>query len=235
MPPANDSKTLQSFRFAGRSVGTVKTLRGFKKSHHSVPDAVNPATSAFLAKLAIDELAEEAEQVFQKARTLLAYKRKDLSLDLGPGAAVLTARDFVFEVSYALSEETPSDYVVSRSLHSLKHSDFLFTSECDTLFAGLFTEVVFVLSRGAPVEKVIDAIEGLEKEASALRVDYPSDYHHCTISVEEVDAEVRFDGGELAIVFPRAGTPRELWESFLSVRAAFGLTKNKVLAALIAS
>lgn len=235
--PADHSKILQSFRFSGRSSGMVKTLRGFKKSHHSVPDAVNAATTGFLAKLAEEELAEEAEQHFQLARTLLHYKRKDLTLELSPGAATLSARDFVFEITYSLSEAAPSDYVVTRSLHSLKRSDFLFTPECDRLFEGQFSEVVFVLVKGAPVERVIDAIEELDTpdSDSELRVDYPSNYETCTISVPGVEAEVRFDGRELAMVFPSSAAPRELWESFLAVREAFGLTKDEVLAQLIAN
>ncbi len=233
--PADDSKILQSFRFSGRHGGLVKTLRGFKKSHHSVPDAVNPATSGFLAKLAAEELAEEAERVFQQAKALLRYKRKDVALDVECGAAVLSAKDFIFEIAYSLSEMAPSEYVVTRSLHSLKRADFLFLPECDSLFAGLFSEVVFLLVKGAPVEQVIDAIEELDTQRSLLKVDYPSDCQHCIISVPGVEAEVRFDGRELAVVFPRTGTPRELWESFVAVREAFGLTKDETLSRLVAS
>ena len=232
--PADDSKILQSFRFSGRSTGLVKMLRGFKKSHHSIPDAVNAATTGFLAKLAAEELAEEAEQIFQQARSLLHYKRKDLALELEAGVAVLSAKDFIFEIAYSLSDTAPSDYVVNRSLHGLKRADFLFLPECDTLFTGLFSEVVFLLVKGAPVERVIDAIEELHALNSPLKVDYPSDYQNCVISIPGVEAEVRFDGRELAVVFPRTGTPRELWESFLAVREAFGLTKDEVLRSLAA-
>ena len=227
------SKVLQSVRFCGRTGGLVRTLRGFKKSHHSVPDAVNAATASFVGKLATEELAEEAERRFQDARTLLQYKRKDLSLDLGSGSAVLSAKDFVFEIVYALDEDEPSAFVLTRALHSLKRADFLFTPESDRLFAGIFNEVVFGLTRGSPVERVIDAIEGLGSEEPALKVDYPSDCEHCTITVPEVEALVRFDGRELAIVFPKTDTPRALWESFLAVRHAFGLTKDQTLATLV--
>lgn len=232
--PADESKIIQQFRFTGRSTGAVKTLAGFKKSHHTVPDAVNSATSAFLTKLAADALSEEGEKMFQQARSLLQYKRKDLSLDVSNGVALLSARDFVFEVAYSLCGDNPAEYVVSRSLYQIKRPDFLLLTECDQLFARLFSEVVFVLQKGAPVEKVIDAIEGLEPAETPLRVTYPSDYEQCVISVAGVEAEVRFNGGELAIVFPRTGTPRELWESFLAVRSAFDLSEDKTLAGLVA-
>jgi hypothetical protein len=44
--------------FTGRGGGAVKQLAGFKKSHHSVPDAANATTNAFLGKLCAGELAE---------------------------------------------------------------------------------------------------------------------------------------------------------------------------------
>jgi hypothetical protein len=231
-PRADQSRVLQSFRFAGYTTGMVRTLSGFKKSHHSVPDAVNSATSGFLVKLSADELAGEAEQFFQRARELLHYKRTDLSLDLANGSAVLSAKDFTFEINYALLDDDPAQYRVSRQLHSIRKVDFLNMPESDALFPNVFNQVVFVLTKGAPVEKVIDAVEGLEEDAG-LRVDYPSSCQHCTLSVPDVAAEVVFDGGELSMVFPRADSPRVLWEDFMRVRHAFALTKDKVLAALV--
>ncbi|HEY9153809.1 MAG TPA: hypothetical protein VIM69_01685 [Opitutaceae bacterium] len=231
MPSADHVKILQSFRFSGATTGAFKSLRNFKKSHHTVPDAVNAATSAFLSKLAHEELAEEGESYFQKARAALQYKRKDVALDVSAGAAVLTAKDFVFEIHYALRETDPSEYEITRSLHSIRNADFLFTAECDALFPRLFREVIFTLAKGAPVEGVIDAIEGLKD--SPLEVAYPSDYRSCTLSLPEVEAQVRFDGRELAMLFDAPAPPSQLWTQFLELRDAFALTKNSAITALV--
>lgn len=226
------SAFVQHVRFVGRSGGLVRTLSGFKKSHHTVPDAVNVATSAFLAKLCADDLAEEAEKFFQHARAVFGYKRKEISLDVSSPAALLTAKDFTFELAYALEDGDAASFLITRSLHGLRSGDFTATSECETVFAEQFSELAFVLTKGAPVEAVIDAVEGLEG-GDALRVEYPSDCSNCTLAVAGVSATVRFDGSELAMVFPRSGSPRELLESFLVVRAAFALTKKPVLAGLL--
>jgi len=219
-------------RFVGRSGGLVKSLSGFKKSHHTVPDAVNAATSGFLAKLCAGELTEEAEKFFQQARASFGYKRKELALDVASPNAVLSAKDFTFELAYALDETAPASYVVVRSLHGLRSTDFAATAECDTVFAGQFTELSFVLTKGATVESVIDAVEGLDGDAE-LKVNYPSDCSRCVLAVPDVSAEVRFEVGELAMVFPRSGAPRELLEAFVTVRDAFALTKQPVLAGLL--
>jgi hypothetical protein len=221
----------------GRGSGAVKALRGFKKAHHTVPDAVNAATSGFLARLCADDLAEEGEKFFQRAKAALDYKRTQIALEISSPEALLTARDFILELAYALDETDPARYVTTRTLHGLKNAGLLEVEEFDALFAGQFSAVVFALKKGVRVEAVIDAVEGLEAgEASkerAIKVDYPSDYQSCTLTVAEVDAVVVCDGASLELQFARNGSPRELVAAFAEVRRAFALTKHKALAGLL--
>ncbi len=210
----------------------MKNLGGFRKQHHTLPDAVNAATSAFLAKLCAGELAEEGEAMFQRVRTAFGYKRAELSLDVATPHAVLTAKDFAFEIDYALSESEPTEFVVARTLHSLASPDVLERPALDEIFAAAFGAIVFGLGKGVRVDAVIDAVEELPPGAP-LQVNYPSNCAHCVLSVDGVAAEVMCDGSTLEMRFPRNGSPRELAREFLAVRAAFALTKNRVLAGLI--
>ena len=222
---------VQGICFVGRSTGAVKTLRGFRKGQHTVPDAVNPATNAFLARLCAEELREEAEAFFQSARAACGYKRRDIAVTLGSPQALVTARDFTLEISCSFVADEPATYQMARSLHGCSGRDFLRSPACADVFGGRFEELVFTLTRGATVESVIDAVEG--SEAAALQIAYPSDCSHCLLSVEGVGAQVRFDGAELAMVFPSNGSPGELLDGFLAVRMAFSLAKSKVLSGLL--
>lgn len=216
----------------GRGGGAFKSLRGFDKSRHTVPDAVNHATSGFLAKLAKPELTAEAEDIFQRTKAALDYKRKDLSLDVTSPAAVLAARDFTFEIAYALDEGDPAQFTVTRTLHSLRNSALIEVPAFDALFAGGFSGIVFALAKGIQVEALIDAVEGLE-DGAGLRVAYPSDCRDCSLTVDGVEAEVVCDGVVLELRFNRVGSPRELVAAFGAVREAFALTKNKALSGLL--
>lgn len=216
----------------GRTNGAVKRLAGFKKDRHTVPDAVNAATQAFLARLAEPDLAEEAEQWFQRIREAFAYKRRDLSVALAPAAARLDAKDFVFELAWSLSEDDASNYEITRTLSGVKAGEWLQRAECDAVFAATFTHLVFELKKGVGVEAVIDAVESLPAD-DTLGVNYPSDCSECTLRVEDVAAEVRCTGATLELVAPRPGSPRELVETFAAVRAAFRLTRNGVLGGLV--
>jgi hypothetical protein len=224
------SQVVAAIAFVGRRSGTVKTLSGFKKAHHTLPDAANATTNAFLGKICAGELGAEAEQLFQAARTALGYKRKDITLALMAPTAVLTAKDFTVEIAYALEPAEPTRYEVTTALRELKRAELARTPEFTALFAGWFSEIAFALSRGASVEAVIDAIESLEGEGG-LAVSYPSDCRECEISVTDVDATVRCTGASLDLVFARAGSPGELIDGFAAVREAFAISKT--LAGLI--
>jgi hypothetical protein len=216
--------------FLGRSGGTVKTLEGFKKGHHRLPDTANATTNAFLGKLCAAELARDGEALFQEVRAALAYKRKDLALSVASPAAVLTAKDFTVEISYALEESDPTRYSTLTTLRGLVSHELARVENFNRVFARRFAEISFNLKKGASVEAVIDAIENLDGR-DGLSVEYPSDCHECTIAVEGVEPRVRCTGGSLEMVFPRPGSPAELIETFAAVRSAFAITK--VLSGLI--
>lgn len=229
---------ISQVRLSGGSGGAIKTLRGFDKSRHSLPDAVNPATTAFLARLCAAELAEEAEALFQSARAALGYKRAGISLDVSPGLAVLTTKDFCWELAYSLEPAEPARYRASRTLQNLRSADLVRLPAFDALFAGGFDAVVFDLARGVRVEALIDAVEALDPspadaDAPALRVDYPSDCSRCELTVPGVDARVECDGATLALRLPRAGSPAACLDEFDAVRAAFRLSRDRVIAGLL--
>ncbi|MCC5025348.1 MAG: hypothetical protein J6386_22350 [Candidatus Synoicihabitans palmerolidicus] len=214
---------------AGES--TVKSLPGFKNGRHAVPDAVTPATRAFFARLCGELVAEEGEGWFQRARAELGYKRTELTLEVTSPVAVLTAKDFTFEIEYELCARDASSYGGRKTLHEMDGGR-VGAPVFEDLFAGQFSEIAFDLKKGVQVEAVIDAVEDLDGEGG-LHVDYPSDYQSCTLRVEGEEAEVTCDGVSLAMIFPRTGAPMELVEAFCAVRRAFVLSKRTALAGLL--
>ncbi len=223
MPAELPSSIVASLAFVGRDGGAVKTLRGFQKGRHTLPTAVNPATSAFLAKLCETELAEQAESFFQSVREALAYKRRELSLAVASPAAVLTAKDFTFELAYALEAADPARYGVTHTLRDLRRPELVRHQGFDTVFAARFTDLSFGLKKSVRIEAVIDLVEALDAD-TGLAVAYPSDCRDCTLTVPGVEAAVRCTGASLELVFPAAGSPAELLDGFAAVRSAFALS-----------
>ena len=230
-PAGQPQSYVSRLSLVGRRTGRVKALAGFKKQHHTVPDAVNAATSAFLGKLCAGELAVEGEQWFQRTKTAFGYKRGELSLEVASPGAVLAAKDFTLEITYALEATDPAGYGVTHTLHNLSSGELVERAEFDELFARMFEGMVFGLTKGARVEAVIDAVEA--QTNPSLTVSYASDCRHCVLAVAGVEAAVVCDGATLEMRFPRPGSPRELVAAFGAVRSAFILTKNPVLAGLL--
>lgn len=218
------SHVIASIAFVGRSGGLVKNLAGFKKGHHTLPDAANAVTNAFLGKICETELAEEAEHLFQDVRAGLGYRRREISLAVTSPLAVLNAKDFAVEISYALEEREPSRFATTTTLRELRDAAMARREEFARIFAGKFTEISFALKKGARVEAIIDAIEDLDGERG-LTVQYPSDYRDCTIRVDGVEAEVRCGGASLEVIFPRGAAPAELIDAFTALRDAFAMAK----------
>lgn len=225
---------ISQVRLSGGTSGPIKGLRGFDKSRHSVPDAVNAATGAFLARLCAADIAEEGEALFARARAALGYKRAGITLDLGAGEATLTTRDFCWQLVCALEPSDPARYRLSRSLQNLRSAELLQLDPFNELFAAQFDAVVFDLVRGVRVDALVDAVEALDPAAEhALRVDYPSDCSRCTLTVPGVAARVECDGASLAMHLPRAGSPAECFAEFAALREAFTLSRDAVLAGLL--
>jgi hypothetical protein len=233
----NPFSKISQIRLSGGSGGAIKTLRGYDKSRHTLPDAVNSATTGFLHKLCAPELAEEAEALFQRARAALGYKRAGITLDLSPGLASLVTKDFTWELAYALEPSEPARYVITRGLQNLRSADLVQLPAFDELFAAQFDAIVFDLARGVRVEALVDAIEALDPEPDddipVLHVDYPSDCSRCELTVPGVAARVECDGATLALRLPRAGSPAACLAEFDAVRSAFRLSKDATLGGLL--
>jgi hypothetical protein len=224
------SRIVAGISFAGRGGGAVKALAGFRKGRHTVPEAANAFTHAFLGKLCATELEQEAEQWFQSVRTVLGYKRRDISLSVATPAATLMARDFTLEICYALEEHDPARYATILTMRELRDASLARAHAFAGLFAARFTEISFSLKKAARVEAIIDAVENLDGERG-MAVSYPSDYRECIIRVENIEAQVRCTGAALDMIFSHAGGPAELIDAFAEVRDAFQL--SKALAGLI--
>ncbi|MBI2813564.1 MAG: hypothetical protein HYX71_04720 [Opitutae bacterium] len=231
-PAGSSNPFVSRISLVGRDAGLVKNLGGFRKQHHTVPDAVNAATTAFLGKLCAGELAAEAEKFFQRSKAAFAYRRADLTLEVSSPGAVLTTRDFTFELAYALVKTDPASYEIIRTLHSLRDGELVKRPELNGLFAAGFSSVVFNLAKGVKVEAVIDAVEA-RGAARGLTVSYPSDCRHCLLAVEGIAAEVSCDGATLEMRFAQPGSPAGLIEAFVAMRSAFALSKDRVLARLL--
>src|SRR6187431_1409935 len=61
----------------------IKSLSGFRKETHRIPDNVSPSNEAFIAKLAATDLSDDLDLRFAALKSAFAFKRVDLNVS-GP-------------------------------------------------------------------------------------------------------------------------------------------------------
>ena len=83
----------------------IRSLGGFKKGFHRVPDHVSSATQDFVVSKSKDEIETEMNDVFASIKEHLKYKRRELISEAGR----IVTPDFEYLVYATQNEDNPSE------------------------------------------------------------------------------------------------------------------------------
>jgi len=207
---------LKSSSFEGVSSGHVKKLSGFKKGIHRVPDLANDTTNRFLAKICEAELAEAGESLYQRLKVGLDFKRKDLNLSIDSPSALLSGKEFVFEIAYELDSDVPSTYQIVTTLSGLNHVGILKSDVFNEICQGLFNRFSYGFTDAVQIEEVIDMIE--ECSRPGIRVEYPSDCRECSVFLEGFSGQILCQQFSLDIMLSTKSSPKPFLSGFEALR-----------------
>ncbi len=216
MPQRELTDILGSSSFEGTVSGQVKQLSGFKKGIHRVPEMVNDTTNRFLAKICETDLVEMSESLYQRLRAGLNYKRRDLNLSIESPVALLSGKEFTFEILYGLASKAPSTYQMITTLSGLNHVGILKSTVFNEICHGLFSRFSYGLTDAVQIEEVIDAIEAYSKPG--IRVEYPSDCRECFVFLEGFSGHIQFTRFSLDILLCTKSSPKTFLGGFESLR-----------------
>lgn len=219
MNQTRSGSIISSLTLAGRVWGEVRRLEGFDKKRHTLPDKVNGATQAFLAKLCSREIEEDGEALFQRCRKAFGYRRKDLSLSAGNGHAQLETKDFQLELRCDFDPDDPSRYYVETEVTRAASRDLLESAPFSEAIGDRFDRLRCGLGPGVSVAAVIDAVE--EDASGELAIDYPSDCSQCEVRIGGVNGLVVVDGMSLEVRYPRLASAGELMAGFERIGERF--------------
>jgi hypothetical protein len=188
----------------------IRSLSGFRKGHH-VPDYVSSSTQNFVLSTSKAEIDEEMNEVFASIRENLKYKRRELTSEAG---RIITP-DFEYAVYATQNEDDPSEALIIQELTNVKPT-VVQKPEFNEVFDGRFSEIVFQFDVEVDVEKLIDELEGLERED--VKLEYDSNTEWCELSIKGLELTVRMEPSELKVVSQRRKSPKELIEAFFEVQ-----------------
>ncbi len=189
----------------------IRSLSGFVKKFHHVPDNVSHSTQNFVESIAKDEIEERMKDVYESIKSHLKYKRRDVQAESGR----IVTPEFEYATYCSQDSEDPSMAVITEELTNVKPS-VIQSEEFNRVFEKRFSQIVFEFSEKVDVEKLIDAIEDLEREE--IEIDYDEKGTWFTLSFENSDFSVRVRRREFVFESPRTKTPKELLDDFFAVQ-----------------
>lgn len=150
----------------GTETGAIRSLDGFSRGHHKVPDRLSESADGWCNRLLADTVAEELQTLYQNARAVLGLKRKDLRKE----ADTLDAPAFRYIVETGQNPEDPSEYYITRRLE-LRQGWAAHREALDELFSDEFQRLVVEFdSMEDSFDALVDRLEDIG-EASGGDVD----------------------------------------------------------------
>lgn len=184
----------------GTETGAIRSLDGFSRGYHKVPDRLSDSADAWCNRLLADTVAEELQTLYQNARDVLHLKRKDLTKE----ADTLDAPAFRYIVETGQSPEDPSEYYITRRLE-LRQGWAVHREALDELFSDDFQQLVVEIdSMDDSFDVLVDRLEDLA-DASGGEVDDDDRHQRVTYSREGAWFTFDLEKRRLEIAFGRKG------------------------------
>jgi uncharacterized caspase-like protein len=189
----------------------IRSLSGFAKKFHHVPDNVSHATQGFVESISKGEIEERMNEVFESIKRNMKYKRSEIDAESG---RILTP-DFEYATFCEQDEDDPSMAVITEELINVKPS--VFEKEgFNEVFDSRFSQIVFEFPHKVDTKSLIDLIEELGRDD--IKIDYDKSSSWFTLDFEDQPFSVRVERREFVFKSPEMKTPKELLQGFYDVQ-----------------
>lgn len=180
----------------GTETGAIRSLNGFSRGYHKVPDRLSESADGWCNRLLADTVAEELQTLYQNARDVLGLKRKDLRKE----ADTLDAPAFRYIVVTGQNPEDPSEYYITRRLE-LRQGWAAHREALDELFSDEFQRLVVEFdSMEDSFDALVDRLEDISESSGGdvddddrdQRVTYSRDGASFTFDLKKRRVEIAF-------------------------------------------
>ena len=180
----------------GTETGAIRSLDGFSRGYHKVPDRLSESADGWCNRLLANTVAEELQTLYQNARDVLGLKRKDLRKE----ADTLDAPAFRYIVETGQNPEDPSEYYITRRLE-LRQGWAAHREALDELFSDEFQRLVVEFdSMEDSFDALVDRLEDIGESSGGdvddddrdQRVTYSRDGASFTFDLKKRRLEIAF-------------------------------------------
>ena len=115
-PLADVFFSLRQEYLEGIETGTIRSLTGFQRGVHKVPDALSDKNSAFVNRLMSDNVEAELEDFYKRSKKAPRLRRRDMQVGSEFGDGDLDTPKFRYSVQTRQSPDNPARYEIVRRL-----------------------------------------------------------------------------------------------------------------------
>jgi hypothetical protein len=189
----------------GAETGAIRQLDGFKRGYHTVPTDINESAEGWCHRLLAVRVAEELQDLYQRARAAFNARRKDLRKVDDGGSGDLDTPAFRYLVETGQNPEDPGEYIIRRRLE-LRQGWPAHRAAIDELFGNEFDRLVIEFESMG--ETFDDLVEKLEDVRDAQGGDIDDDDRNQRVTYERDSVTFTFDlkRRRLEISFGQSGT-----------------------------
>lgn len=195
----------------------VRTLSGFRKKNHTVPDECNDRTQAFVGKLAFEEIGQDLDSRFTQFRKDLGFKRVDLKVsDPDSGLGAISTPWFDYRITVTQASDDPQTAVLRREVSDFRDTKAMLSSEFATVFGTLFNTLEFEPPEPIDMEAFIDSME--DRSDSDLTVEFDRTATWCQVATQRIPGTLSVQTDCIALITAQPELPARLLEAFFSFR-----------------
>jgi hypothetical protein len=213
--------------FRAETVGRVKDLSGYRKSH-SLPDRANQWARKYVNRIAAADIKSDLDSMFDMIREEFGYKRKDLDVSAErDGLGFIRTPEFEYTISLNVNASDPTEVSWRREVGRLSGPEFVRSSGFQSVFAPIFDHLVFEFVEPVDVADFVDKIE--EKPIEGVKVSVASDANAAEVALLGFSGKITVEP-EAVIIHGQTGNPASLLEQFLVFLRKFnGIGESKTL------
>lgn len=205
--------------FLREQLQPIKSLSGFRKETHRIPDSGSASSEAFVAKLAATDLGHDLDQRFAALKSVFAFKRLELNVS-GPaeGAGTIITPYFTYHVQVSQNSANPAEVVWHRRVTDIVQPSHTLSDQFAEVFDKTFDTLEFTPFESIDIKTLIDRIEELADDR--IHIEYDRTATNCTLSMEGVKGEIQVAKDKVKFHQRSVADPRLLVQSLVKIQKA---------------
>jgi hypothetical protein len=142
----------------GVETGRIRDLDGFKRGNR-VPDSVNDHADAWVCRLLADQIADELQRIYNRAKEALELRRRDMGIEAENAQGNVDTPYFRYAVDTMQNPDAAAEYAIVRRLNLLT-GWLAHRTAIASIFSNEFSQVVIEFDRsGFSYDDIVDKLE----------------------------------------------------------------------------